>query len=172
MPQMSMCSYEDLRSLSPQACSSLARPSAGGVILASTACSREFSSLLAREKGGLCLADCLLSCSGRCFRRSSANSGDKLWLLGDFGFRRKTIISKMMPTKAGPSAIIRASSDQAVVNPRIVSVDIESLGADHGNFIEVPLEAEQSSEKESPGWLDAHRPRFQQSCDSTPQISL
>jgi len=154
-----MCSYEDLRS------------SAGGVILASTACSREFSSLLAREKGGLCLV--LLSCSGRCFRRSSANSGDKLWLLGDFGFRRKTIISKkMMPTKAGPSAIIRASSDQAVVDPRIVSVDIESLGADHGNFIEVPLEAEQSSEKESPGWLDAHRPRFQQSCDSTPQISL
>ena len=161
MPQMSVCSYEDLRS------------SAGGVILASTACSREFSSLLAREKGGLCLV--LLSCSGRCFCRSSANSGDKLWLLGDFGFRRKTIISKIMPTKAGPSAIIRASSDQAVVDPRIVSVDIESLGArppDHGYFIEVSLEAEQSSEKESPGWLDAHRPRFQQSCDSTPQISL
>ena len=80
-----------------------------------------------------------------------------------------------MPTKAGPSAIIRASSDQAVVDPRIVSVDIKFLDArppDHGFFVEVSLEAEQSSAEESPGRFVAHRARFQKSCDSTPQILL
>ena len=41
MSLMSVCSSVDLRLLSPQACSSLVRASAGGAVLALTACSRE-----------------------------------------------------------------------------------------------------------------------------------